>query len=149
MPHEVWPRQPAHLVLPQHEMDAWAALYGRSQRTDVAAAVIAELDADPVMKRQHLALYLGCRETLRAHKARVRRAKRMARALRSAACWLVIEPLLGLAQLAEDAGLVRLPAPKPARSPLRVTRSAQSKGRVEAVEPGTVGAERSAAAQVA
>ena len=47
-----------------------------------ATEVLAQLDADPEMKRAHLALYLCCKQSLRVHKARLARNKRIGQFVR-------------------------------------------------------------------
>ena len=42
----------------------------------MAAEVMAQLEADPMMKRNHLALYLCCKQSLRTHKATAARNRR-------------------------------------------------------------------------
>ena len=63
----------------EHEEErAWVGFY-RRVRSDaaIAAEVMAQLDADPEMKRAHLALYLCCKQSLRADKARQQRNRRI------------------------------------------------------------------------
>jgi hypothetical protein len=63
----------------EHEEErAWVGFYQRV-RSDAAIAteVMAQLDADPEMKRRHLALCLCCKQSLRTHKARQQRDKRI------------------------------------------------------------------------
>ncbi len=43
----------------------------------IAAEVIEQLESDAQMKRDHLALYLCCRESLRLHQARAARNQRV------------------------------------------------------------------------
>jgi hypothetical protein len=60
------------------EEKAWVDFYRRAGREpDIAAEVLAELDADPEMKRAHLALYLRCRQSLRSHALRQARNQRI------------------------------------------------------------------------
>jgi hypothetical protein len=60
------------------EERAWVGFY-RRVRHDAALAteVLAQLEADAEMKRTHLALVLCCKESLRDHKARQARNKRI------------------------------------------------------------------------
>ena len=52
------------------EERAWITFYRRVGRdTAIATEVLAQLEADPEMKRVRLALYLCCKESLRMHKA--------------------------------------------------------------------------------
>jgi hypothetical protein len=57
---------------------------------------MAQLEADADMKRSHLALYLCCKESLRVHKARQLRNKRIGQFVRSLAQALVVRPMLEL-----------------------------------------------------
>lgn len=60
------------------EERAWIGFYHRVGRDPaIAAEVMAQLEADADMKRTHLALYLCCKESLRVHKARQSRHKRI------------------------------------------------------------------------
>ena len=63
----------------EHEEErAWVSFYKRvGHDLALATEVLAQLDSDPDMKRAHLALYLGCKESLRTHKARQARNKRI------------------------------------------------------------------------
>ncbi|MCD9026811.1 hypothetical protein LDO26_01090 [Luteimonas sp. BDR2-5] len=65
------------------ERKAWASFYARvSKESTLAAEVVAQLDRDPELKRAHLALFLCCRESLRTHKVREERNRRIAQAVR-------------------------------------------------------------------
>lgn len=60
------------------EERAWVSFYKRvGNDLALATEVLAQLDSDPDMKRSHLALYLCCKESLRTHKARQARNKRI------------------------------------------------------------------------
>lgn len=61
---------------------AWCHLYRSAGDPAVAAEVVQHLRDDPEAARCHLALYLCCRQTLRAHRARIARQQRIGRALR-------------------------------------------------------------------
>lgn len=63
----------------EHEEErAWVSFYKRvGNDLALATEVLAQLDSDPDMKRSHLALYLCCKESLRTHKARQARNKRI------------------------------------------------------------------------
>lgn len=65
------------------EERAWVSFYRRVGH-DVTSAteVLAQLDADLEMKRAHLALYLCCKQSLRMHKARQARNKRIGQFVR-------------------------------------------------------------------
>jgi hypothetical protein len=76
---------------------AWLGFY-RSVRNDVclAAEVIAQLEADPEMKRRHLALYLCCKQSLRIHKAHQQRDRRIGRFVRWLSHGVFITPVRAL-----------------------------------------------------
>jgi hypothetical protein len=68
----------------EHEEErAWVSFYKRvGHDLALATEVLAQLDSDPDMKRSHLALYLCCKESLRTHKARQARNKRIGQFVR-------------------------------------------------------------------
>lgn len=67
------------------EERAWVDVYRRVGRDAAAAAdVLSQLDRDPEMKRQHLALYLSCQAALRRHQAQQDRQQRLTFCLRRA-----------------------------------------------------------------
>ena len=68
----------------EHEEErAWVSFYKRvGNDLALATEVLTQLDSDPDMKRSHLALYLGCKESLRTHKARQARNKRIGQFVR-------------------------------------------------------------------
>lgn len=69
------PRRPS---IASEEERAWVGFYQRvGTDPSIAAEVMAQLEADPEMKRGHLALYLTCRESLRLHDAREQRNQRI------------------------------------------------------------------------
>jgi len=78
----------------REEARAWVGFY-RLVRTDVplATEVIAQLDADPQMKQRHLALYLSCRQSLRRHKLRQQRDKRIGEFVRRICHGIVVAPI--------------------------------------------------------
>ncbi|MDO8943163.1 MAG: hypothetical protein Q7U75_08250 [Desulfobacterales bacterium] len=79
------------------EERAWVGFYKRVGRDPaIAAEVMAQLEADAVMKRTHLALYLCCKESLRVHKARQARNKRIGQFVRRLGHALLVQPMLGL-----------------------------------------------------
>lgn len=79
------------------EERAWIGFYRRVGRdAAIAAEVMAQLEADADMKRTHLALYLCCKESLRVHKARQARHKRIGQFVRHLAQAIFVRPLLGL-----------------------------------------------------
>jgi hypothetical protein len=64
------------------EEKAWIGFYRRVSDPVIAAEILHELQSDPEMKRAHLALYLRCKESLRAHKVRLARNKRIGQCVR-------------------------------------------------------------------
>ena len=79
------------------EERAWVGFYKRVGRDPaIAAEVMAQLEADLDMKRTHLALYLCCKESLRVHKARQARNKRIGQFVRGLGQALLVRPMLGL-----------------------------------------------------
>lgn len=70
--------KPRRTSVAAEEERAWISFYKRvGQDVALAAEVLAQLDADVEMKRQHLALYLSCRESLRSCAAREARNARV------------------------------------------------------------------------
>lgn len=83
--------RPRRTSLESEEERAWVGFYQRVGRNPaIAGEVLAQLESDPEMKRNHLALYLCCKESLRQHKARQARNKRIGQFVR----WLCIELFL-------------------------------------------------------
>ncbi len=79
------------------EERAWVAFYRRiSHDVAIASEVLAQLEADPEMKRAHLALYLCCKESLRMHKARQARNKRIGQFVRWLCHGLFVVPAQAL-----------------------------------------------------
>ena len=75
------------------EERAWVGFYQRVGRDPVIAnEVLAQLESDPEMKRAHLALYLGCKESLRRHKARLVRNQRIGLFVRQVCHELFVRP---------------------------------------------------------
>lgn len=68
----------------EHEEErAWVSFYTRvGNDLALATEVLAQLDSDPDIKRSHLALYLCCKESLRTHKAKQARNKRIGQFIR-------------------------------------------------------------------
>ena len=97
------------------EERAWISFY-RRVRADVpiATEVLAQLEADPESKRAHLALYLCCKESLRMHKVRSARNKRIGLFVRWLCHGAFIVPLQGLRRglrLSGDIAVECLPEP--------------------------------------
>jgi len=65
------------------EERAWVSFYRRvGHDLALATEVLAQLEADPAKKHAHLALLLCCKESLRSHKARQARNKRIGQFVR-------------------------------------------------------------------
>lgn len=95
------------------EERAWVGFYRRVGRVPaIAAEVLTQLDADPELKRRRLALYLCCKQSLRQHKARQARDRRVGLVVRAVARALVVLPLQMLAawlRRGRDLAVARLP----------------------------------------
>jgi len=92
------PRKAKRSAVEIEEERAWVRFYRQVGNADIAAEVLAQLDADAQARHAHLALYLSCRESLRAHKARMQRNKRIGQFVRLGCRVLVAEPLRALRQ---------------------------------------------------
>jgi hypothetical protein len=78
--------KPRRASVATEEERAWIGFYRRAAHdAALATEVLAQLDADPEMKRLHLALYLSCRESLRTHAEREQRNTRIGLTVR----WLL------------------------------------------------------------
>jgi hypothetical protein len=79
------------------EERTWVTFYRRVGH-DVALAgeVLSQLEADPEMKRDHLALYLCCKESLYSDKIRQARNKRIGQFVRWLCHGLFMRPALAL-----------------------------------------------------
>lgn len=75
------------------EEKAWRGFYQRIGNPDIAVEILHQLDSDADMKRSHLALYLCCKESLRTHKARQIRNKRIGQFVRWLAGALFVAPV--------------------------------------------------------
>jgi hypothetical protein len=63
-------RAAAHGLM-REEYKAWLCFYQSvASNEQLAAEVLSHLEADFQMKRQHLALYVRCKQSLRVHKTR-------------------------------------------------------------------------------
>jgi hypothetical protein len=84
---------PRRSTIDIEEQRAWVSFYRRVGRdVALAAEVMAQLDGDAEMKRRHLALYLSCKQSLRVHKARQVRDKRIGQWLRLLVQWTLQRP---------------------------------------------------------
>jgi len=114
--HEQPTRPIAHLVPSRRSAEedlAWARLYAVVHRPSTAGEVVKHLDADPLSKREHLALYILARITLREQKSHQARRQRISAFIRLALTALVARPLRSMAQeyaLIRDTLLAAMPA---------------------------------------
>ena len=90
------PRKAKRSAVEIEEERAWVRFYRQVGHADIAAEVLAQLDTDTQARHDHLALYLSCRESLRAHKARTQRNKRIGQFVRLGCRVIVVEPLRAL-----------------------------------------------------
>ena len=89
--------RPRRSGIESEEERAWVGFYQRVGRDSaIATEVMAQLESDPEMKRTHLALYLCCKESLRQHKARQTRNKRIGQFVRWLCHGLFVRPLHSL-----------------------------------------------------
>lgn len=87
------------------EERTWMSFYRRvGHDAMLATEVLIQLEADPEMKRAHLALYLCCKESLRLQKARLARNKRIGQFVRWLCRGLFIRPLHALQRAARRGG---------------------------------------------
>ena len=101
------------------EERAWVSFY-RRVRADVAIAteVLTQLEADPESKRAHLALYLCCKESLRMHKVRNARNKRIGLFVRWLCHGAFIVPMQGLRRGLRTGGDIAVEClPEPGKEP--------------------------------
>lgn len=101
------------------EERAWVSFY-RRVRADVAIAteVLAQLEADPESKRAHLALYLCCKESLRVHKVRNARNKRIGMFVRWLCHGAFVVPMHGLRRALRLSGDIAVEClPEPGKEP--------------------------------
>lgn len=90
------PRKAKRSAVEIEEEHAWVSFYRQVGNADIAAEMLAQLDTDAQARHEHLALYLRCRESIRAHKARMQRNKRIGQFVRLGCRVLVAEPLRAL-----------------------------------------------------
>lgn len=129
------------------EERAWITFYRRvGQDTAIATEVLAQLEADPEMKRSHLALYLCCKESLRMHEALQARNKRIGQFVRWLCHGLFIAParaLLRALHLGSDLAVECLPEPakEAARTEAQLLRDDVLPGAQSAYDAATKGFE--------
>lgn len=88
------------------EEKAWISFYRRVGNPDIAMEVMHQLESDPEMKRMHLALYLRCKESLRAQKARQARNKRIGQFVRMLFGVVFVTPVIALQKLLRQSGAI-------------------------------------------
>ena len=88
------PRPIAHLVSRRsvEEDRAWAQLYAAIHQPSAAEEVVKQLDADAQSKRNHLALYIRAKTTLREQKVSEARNQRVGAFVRTVLTFLVMGP---------------------------------------------------------
>ncbi|MGQ0598062.1 hypothetical protein [Aquabacterium sp.] len=105
MNHEASRVRPKRTCVEIEESRAWMGFYRRvGQDPVMAAEVMAQLEADPLMKRNHLALYLCCKQSLRTHKAAVARNRRIGQFVRWLFHGVFVAPALALRQMLRQGG---------------------------------------------
>jgi hypothetical protein len=88
------------------EEKAWISFYRRVGNPDIAAEVMHQLESDPEMKRAHLALYLRCKESLRAQKARQARHRRIGQFVRMLCGVVFMTPVTAIQKLLRQSGAI-------------------------------------------
>lgn len=78
------------------EERAWVRFYRLAGDPAMATEILALLDTDWKARREHLALYLLCRESLRSHAVRRARNRRIGGFVRRACMTLFVTPLQAL-----------------------------------------------------
>lgn len=86
------------------EDKAWIGFYRRTGDPAIAAEILQQLEADAEMKRAHLALYLRCRESLRRHKERQARNKRIGQFVRMLCGALLLTPVHAVGKWLREGG---------------------------------------------
>ena len=128
MPAVVNPRQQS---LPTHgesssrstteEDRAWSQLYAAIHQPSAAEEVTRQLDADLQSKRNHLALYIRAKTTLRERKAEEARNQRIASFVRQVLTALVVVPVRALRNvLATSMSIALAMLPPVRREPAQV-----------------------------
>jgi hypothetical protein len=104
------------------EEKAWIGFYRRVGDPVIAAEILHELQSDPEAKRAHLALYLRCKESLRTHKVRLARNKRIGQFVRLVCSAAFVTPAHAVHRLlrqSTDLAVECLPEPEPAARQVR------------------------------
>ena len=90
------------------EEKAWIGFYRRVGDPVIAAEIVRELQLDLEMKRAHLALYLRCKESLRADKARVARNKRIGQFVRTLCSTFFVAPVQAVLRMMRQSTAVAI-----------------------------------------
>jgi hypothetical protein len=144
------PNRPRRVRVEQEEERAWVSFYARAPHDSaVAAEVLAQLEADPELKRDRLALYLCCKESVQTHKVRTERNRRIGHAVRLVFRVLFARPVLALGRAFKHSGSLAIeclpephleataiPASRPRRSPALVKTAAPTQSARRPVETG-------------
>lgn len=85
--------RPRRSPVTYEEDKAWIAFYRKSGDPTIAAELVQHFDADPELKRDHAALYLHCKQTMRRNKERQARAKRIGYFVRMVMGALIVDPI--------------------------------------------------------
>jgi hypothetical protein len=93
------PIHPAPSRRSAEEDRAWSQLYAAIYQASAAEEVVKQLDADSQSKRNHLALYIRAKTTLREQKVAADRNKRIAAFVRQVVTFLVVTPVRVLRQI--------------------------------------------------
>lgn len=100
------------------EEKVWVSFYRRVLDPAIAVEVLNQLEADPEMKRTHLALYLRCKESLRCQKIRNARNKRIGQFVRMLCNAIFVVPVIAIRRLLRHSGDVALECmPEVAKEP--------------------------------
>ena len=107
---------------------AWAAVYAAINKPSTSEEVIRQLDADPQSKRDHLALYIMAKATLRQRKLTHARVRGVATIARLTLHVVIVAParlIAGEYTMIRDSLLAALPAihPEPAAVRASLSRS--------------------------
>ena len=86
------------------EEKAWVGFYRNVGNPAIAVEVMNQLESDPSMKRTHLALYLRCKESLRAHKATQARNRRIGQFVRMLLNAVFVAPVIAVRRCLRKGG---------------------------------------------
>lgn len=117
--------------LPMEDV-AWHALYRSAHDPSRAAEVVEYLENDEASRKSHLALYLVCRQTMRAHEIRQIRIQRFASLLQLVVQISLVMPVMAVLRLFRGASdlAVELKPNTGAEAPARRTKAEPAAKRV-------------------